>query len=343
MLVVGLMIWPMPETFGLGLAYATALPEPSAAATPAERLGRPLRLVLLKPAPVVPRTATAVLRLTEAKRFSKALPIVSVSTYVPDTIATPSTTAIADSSSRTLRASRPLSVTRSISAEPGTAASERLHPVQHAIGRRCPHPVDDLAVAEEDHLVGEGRCRRVVRHHDHGLAELADRAPQGSRAPRRWTGSRGCRSARRRRSRRAWRRGPGRRPPAGSGHRTARSGGASAGRRAPACATTWSNQARSTLRPAMSIGSRMFSAAVRVGSRLNCWKMKPMRSRRSLRQLLVRQRARARPAAPGAPPASQTWPGRDGVQAGQAVHEGRLAGPGRPHDRGEDAGREVDR
>ena len=37
----------------------------------------------------------------------------------------------------------------------------------------------------------------------------------------------------------------------------------------------------SGLRPAMRIGSTMFSAAVSVGSRLNDWKMKPIRSRRS--------------------------------------------------------------
>ena len=36
------------------------------------------------------------------------------------------------------------------------------------------------------------------------------------------------------------------------------------------------------LRPAMSIGSVMFSAAFSVGSRLKDWKMNPIRSRRSL-------------------------------------------------------------
>jgi hypothetical protein len=35
------------------------------------------------------------------------------------------------------------------------------------------------------------------------------------------------------------------------------------------------------VRPAMSIGSVMFSSAVSVGSRLNAWKMKPTLSRRS--------------------------------------------------------------
>ncbi len=37
----------------------------------------------------------------------------------------------------------------------------------------------------------------------------------------------------------------------------------------------------SGLRPAMSIGSVMFSRAFSVGSRLNAWKMKPILSRRS--------------------------------------------------------------
>src|SRR4051794_37692866 len=39
-------------------------------------------------------------------------------------------------------------------------------------------------------------------------------------------------------------------------------------------------QRASGLRPAMRIGSSMFSAAVNVGSRLNDWKMKPISSRR---------------------------------------------------------------
>ena len=44
--------------------------------------------------------------------------------------------------------------------------------------------------------------------------------------------------------------------------------------------TTVSYQALSTLRPAMSMGSVMFSAALRVGTRLNDWNTKPIRSRR---------------------------------------------------------------
>ena len=49
----------------------------------------------------------------------------------------------------------------------------------------------------------------------------------------------------------------------------------------PTRSTSSSRTASSTLRPAMRDGSRMFSSAVSVGSRLKAWKMKPMRSRRS--------------------------------------------------------------
>ncbi len=45
--------------------------------------------------------------------------------------------------------------------------------------------------------------------------------------------------------------------------------------------TTVSSHCLSGLRPAMSMGSVMFSRAVSVGSRLNAWKMKPILSRRS--------------------------------------------------------------
>ncbi len=44
---------------------------------------------------------------------------------------------------------------------------------------------------------------------------------------------------------------------------------------------TWSTHFWSGFLPAMSIGSVMFSAAFRVGMRLNDWNMNPIRSRRS--------------------------------------------------------------
>ena len=46
--------------------------------------------------------------------------------------------------------------------------------------------------------------------------------------------------------------------------------------------TTLSTHSRSGLRPARLIGSVMFSATSSVGTRLNAWKTKPTRSRRSL-------------------------------------------------------------
>ena len=52
--------------------------------------------------------------------------------------------------------------------------------------------------------------------------------------------------------------------------------------RRPTASMTWSNHAWSAFFPARSSGSRMFSLAVRVGTRLNAWKTKPMRSRRRL-------------------------------------------------------------
>ena len=68
--------------------------------------------------------------------------------------------------------------------------------------------VHDPAVGQEDDPVGVGRRGRVVGDHDHRPAELADQAQQ-RRAPRRRTGSRGCRWARRRTRPPAGRQGPG--------------------------------------------------------------------------------------------------------------------------------------
>ena len=101
-----------------------------------------------------------------------------------------------------------------------------------------------------------------------------------------------------------------------------------AGRARPTVLMTVSSQAWSGLRPAMSIGRVMFSIAVSVGTRLNAWNTKPIRSRRiwvsSLSPSVVRS------ASP-----MNTCARRGVVQRRQAVHERRLAGPGRAHDRGE--------
>ena len=106
--------------------------------------------------------------------------------------------------------------------------------------------------------------------------------------------------------------------------------------RRPIVSITVSKPGRSGLRPARLSGSVMFSWAVSVGSRLNGWNTKPIRSRRSRVSALSRAwsgpRRRANTVAGGRP-----------VQPGQAVQQRRLAGAGRPHDRGVAAALEVRR
>ena len=108
-----------------------------------------------------------------------------------------------------------------------------------------------------------------------------------------------------------------------------------AGRRArrsrrPGRATAWSG-----LRPASVIGSVMFSSAVSVGIRLNAWKMKPIRSRRSSVSCLSSSAGEV-------DVADEDAARREGVEAGDAVHQRRLARAGRAHDGGELTGLEVD-
>ena len=72
----------------------------------------------------------------------------------------------------------------------------------------------------------------------------------------------------------------------------------------------------------------MFSSAVRVGTRLKAWNTKPIRSRRSRVRSLSFSVVRS--ASP-----MKTLPRGGRVQAGHAVHEGRLARARRAHDGGE--------
>ena len=67
----------------------------------------------------------------------------------------------------------------------------------------------------------------------------------------------------------------------------------------------------------------MFSMAVSVGTRLNAWKMKPRRSRRNSGELLL--------AGGGdVDVADGDRAGGQAIEAGHAVHEGRLARAGGP-------------
>src|SRR5947208_1427642 len=77
----------------------------------------------------------------------KADLIVSVRMYVPLTIATPMTIAIAVSEARTLRPSRPFSATRITATAP--ALVERAHHLEHACRGGVAQLVDDQAVGQE--------------------------------------------------------------------------------------------------------------------------------------------------------------------------------------------------
>ena len=113
---------------------------------------------------------------------------------------TPRTTASPDRISRSLRESRLFSVALIIDSAPTPArVSSRFMRVQHALGGRVAQLVDDAAVGEEDDPVGVAGGVGVVGHHHHGLAELAHRLAQEAQYLRAASGSRGCRSARRRR------------------------------------------------------------------------------------------------------------------------------------------------
>ena len=79
----------------------------------------------------------------------------------------------------------------------------------------------------------------------------------------------------------------------------------------------------------------MFSIAVSVGTRLNAWKMKPSRSRRS--RVSWCSLAVVMSSSP-----IVTDPPVETVESGHAVHERRFARARGAHDGGELAGGEVD-
>ena len=108
---------------------------------------------------------------TRSNRSVNDALMVSVKMNVPDTKATPMTTAKPVSAVRSLRANSPRIDIRSIYATCFIRSSRSSADSAGAV-------VDDGAVAQHHHPVGGGRGARVVRDHDHGLAELVDRAAQ---------------------------------------------------------------------------------------------------------------------------------------------------------------------
>src|SRR5690349_1549536 len=152
---------------------------PSASATPSALMTWVSTLWSMRPRMSVPkpslnvdcsRTMASVPSLTSANRSSKTLTMVSDSTVVPVTKATPSMTAMAVVITRPLRARTPFSATLNTQSAP-----EVLHLVDHLLGRGLGHVVGDLTVDEEDDPVRVRGRHRVVGHHDDGLAEVVHR------------------------------------------------------------------------------------------------------------------------------------------------------------------------
>src|SRR4051794_3715737 len=94
--------------------------------------------------------------------------MLSVSTKVPATNATPSAMDSDVRKSRSLCVTKPRIATRNM-----WSAPQVLHVVKDAVGRRVVHVVDYPAVGEEQDVIGVRRGDRVVGDHHGGLAELA--------------------------------------------------------------------------------------------------------------------------------------------------------------------------
>src|SRR5689334_14170587 len=102
-----------------------------------------------------------------AKRSLNVFSMVAVSTSVPETNATPSTTAIAVSKKRILFAASPRRVTFHTG-----SLSEPAHLAEDRIGIRFAQLVDDAAVRKKHDTVGEGCRSRVVGDHHDRLFEV---------------------------------------------------------------------------------------------------------------------------------------------------------------------------
>src|SRR5213079_3223580 len=97
---------------------------------------------------------------------------VSVRTNVPEMNVTPRMIASAVSASRSLWASRPLSVTLRMSCPQGP------HALEHGIGGRLAELAHHRPVGQEHYPVGVRGAARVVGDHDDGLAEFGHRLLQ---------------------------------------------------------------------------------------------------------------------------------------------------------------------
>ena len=112
---------------------------------------------------------------------------VSVSTSAPETAITPSTTARADDSMRSLCDSRLFIVALTITTLPRrgwapvravAGGVKMLEPIQDLLGGRLLDLPDDAAVREEQHPVGVRGSLRVVGDHHDRLSMVANRVAE---------------------------------------------------------------------------------------------------------------------------------------------------------------------
>src|SRR6056297_772730 len=129
-----------------------------------------------------PRTTTSTPSWVSTMAESSDSVIVSVRIIVPVVKATPSTIASAVVTSRSFLANRLRKDSRNMAwisrSAGGRSVPEPLHAVEHSVGRGPVHLVDDATVSEEDDAVGVRRGDRVVGDHHDRLAEAVDRITQ---------------------------------------------------------------------------------------------------------------------------------------------------------------------
>ena len=210
-----------------------------------------------------------------------------------------------------------------------------LHAVEHGIGRGVGELVDDAAVGEEHRPVGVGRGDRVVRDHHDGLAELADgraheREDLGARAGVEVAGGlvgEDDLAA-------GWR-APGRPRRAAADHRRAPTAGARGGARDRRSRRRASTHAASGLRPGEPHRQRDVLRRGQRRDQVERLEHEADPVAPQLGELLLGERAEVGVADPDGAVGER-------VEAGEGVHERRLARARRAHDRGEAAGGEVD-
>src|ERR1039458_9664034 len=288
--------WPVPPTTCPLLSRET--PErsrtPTASATPDTFCTLPStdsgsgsdapRRRAVAVAGTAPFTWTATPLSTLLRTPSKVLRMVSVRTRVPETKVTPRMMAAAVRTSRSLWLRRlrrlTLNIRSRLRAPVPASLAQVAHDRQDPVGGGGPHVLHHAAVSQEDHPVGVGGGEGVVGDHHDGLSEVVDSLAQKAEQLAARLGvevSRGLVG----------------KDDLGAAHQ--RAGGShplllTAGELTPTVPEPVPDardlhhpvhHARVRFATAMVRGRRMFSSALRVGTRLRAWKMNPTFSRRS--------------------------------------------------------------